>query len=63
MEEAAFSMRAPRQGSTNYTSFFLMFNRHPRLPVEVFRLLSYCMSLHSLHNAIMVHAFQTTVVV
>ncbi|KAK2193921.1 hypothetical protein NP493_6g09010 [Ridgeia piscesae] len=28
-------MRAQRQGSTNYTPFFLMFNRHPRLPVEL----------------------------
>ena len=44
LEEVAFSLRTQRQGSTKFTPFFLMFNRHPRMPMEVIiTLLSFCL--------------------
>lgn len=35
LESVAFSIRTQRQASTKFTPFFLMFNRRPRLPLEV----------------------------
>ena len=35
LEEIAFSTRTQKQASTKYSSFFLMFGRHARSPMEV----------------------------
>ena len=35
LEAVAFSIRTQKQGSTRFTPFYLMYNREPRLPIEV----------------------------